>query len=176
MQLRRDHDPVRMIQKKICLVGALAVGKTSLVSRFVRSMFAERYLSTVGVKIDRKLVRYGDDDVSLVIWDLAGEDAFEQVRMQYLRGSSGFIVVIDGTRPNTLDTAMRIQQRIDEAYGASPFVVAANKSDLADEWTLRANSLTGLGGQSWSGIECSALNGSGVETVFRTLTERIMEP
>lgn len=163
-----------MIQKKICLVGALAVGKTSIVSRFVRSMFSERYLSTVGVKIDRKLVRYGDDDIGLVIWDLAGEDAFEQVRMQYLRGSAGFIVVVDGTRPNTLSTAMTIQQRIETAYGPCPYVVAANKCDLGDEWAIKSGELTGLAGQGWSGIECSALDGTGVESIFRTLTERIM--
>ncbi len=165
-----------MIQKKVCLVGALAVGKTSIVSRFVRSMFSEQYLSTVGVKIDRKLVRYGDDDVGLVIWDLAGEDAFEQVRMQYLRGCAGFIVVVDGTRPNTLETAMHIQARIDTEYGPRPFVVAANKCDLADEWVLRPDALVGMTGQSWSGIECSARNGAGVESVFQALTQRIMTP
>ncbi len=165
-----------MIQKKICLVGALAVGKTSLVGRFVRGMFSDRYLSTVGVKIDRKLVRYGDDDIGLVIWDLAGEDAFEQVRLQYLRGSAGFIVVVDGTRPNTLGTAMAIQQRIDAEFGPKPFVVAANKADLVNEWVLGANALAGLTGKSWSGIECSAMDGRGVDDVFRTLTDRVMMP
>ncbi len=173
--MRRCHhrDP-RMIQKKICLVGALAVGKTSLVSRFVRSMFPERYLFTVGVKIDRKLVRYGDDDVSLVIWDLTGEDAFNQVRAQYLRGSAGFVFVVDGTRPHTLDAAMRLQQRTELEYGPLPFVLAANKCDLRDEWTLDKDALTGLTGRGWSGIACSALDGTGVEHVFRTLTERMV--
>ena len=143
-------------------------------SRFVRSMFPERYLSTVGVKIDRKLVRYGDDDVALVIWDLAGEDAFEQVRAQYLRGSAGFVFVVDGTRPNTLETAMRIQQQTERAFGPLPYVLAANKCDLHDEWALGPTALLGMSGHSWNGIKCSALNGAGVETVFRTLTERIL--
>ncbi len=163
-----------MIQRKICLVGSLAVGKTSIVSRFVRSMFPERYLCTVGVKIDRKLVRFGDDDVSLVLWDLAGEDAFLDVRAQYLRGSAGFIFVIDGTRPNTLETAMRVQCQSEGEYGPLPYVLAANKCDLHDEWALPGDALHGLSGRSWSGIECSALDGTGVETVFRTLTERML--
>jgi small GTP-binding protein len=77
-----------MIQKKICLLGAFAVGKTSLVSRFVKSIFSDRYYTTVGVKIEKKIVRVGEQQWNLIIWDLAGEDEFMQIRMSYLRGAS----------------------------------------------------------------------------------------
>ena len=163
-----------MIQKKICLAGALAVGKTSIVSRFVRSMFPERHLSTVGVKIDRKFIRVGDDDVGLIIWDLAGEDPFDHVRAQYVRGSAGFVFVADGTRPHTMETAIRLQQRTELEFGPVPFVLAANKCDLRDEWTLDMSALTELTRRGWSGIACSALDGTGVDQVFRTLTERML--
>ncbi|HET7777303.1 MAG TPA: EutP/PduV family microcompartment system protein, partial [Rudaea sp.] len=63
-----------MLQKKICLLGAFGVGKTSLTQRFVSSIFSDKYLTTVGVKIDKKAVDVGATPVSLVIWDIAGED------------------------------------------------------------------------------------------------------
>src|ERR1051325_7234218 len=74
-----------LIQKKICMLGAYAVGKTSLVARFVRSIFSEKYHTTIGVKIDKKTLRVDDQELSLILWDLAGEDDFYQVRMSYLR-------------------------------------------------------------------------------------------
>ena len=87
-----------MIQKKICLLGGFGVGKTSLVSRFVHSIFSDKYLTTVGVKIDKKRVDLGSQQVDLVIWDIYGEDDFQKVRMSYLRGASGYLLVADGTR------------------------------------------------------------------------------
>ncbi|MFN6951418.1 MAG: Rab family GTPase, partial [Albidovulum sp.] len=86
-----------MIQKKICLLGAFAVGKTSLVARFVRSTFSDKYLTTVGVKIDRKDLDLPGTPVTLMLWDLAGEDEFNTVQMSYLRGSAGLLIVADGT-------------------------------------------------------------------------------
>ena len=63
-----------MLQKKICMLGGFSVGKTSLVRRFVKSIFSETYLTTVGVKIDKKSVALPDKTVDLILWDLAGED------------------------------------------------------------------------------------------------------
>ena len=87
-----------MIQKKVCMIGASGVGKTSLVAKFVHSIFSEKYLTTVGVKIDKKTVKVGDDDVMLMLWDLAGDDDFQRLQTSYLRGTSGFLLVADGTR------------------------------------------------------------------------------
>src|SRR5262245_38905655 len=123
-----------MIQKKICMVGAFAVGKTSLVARFVESIFSEKYHTTVGVKISKKALQVGDQEWHLILWDLAGEDEFLQIRTSYLRGSAGYLLVVDGTRRATLDTAVSIQQRNALAVGNVPFVVLFNKSDLEKEW------------------------------------------
>ena len=93
------------LQKKICMVGAFSVGKTSLVKRYVESVFSESYLTTVGVKIDKKTVIAADRTVNLILWDLAGEDDISSLRMSYLRGAAGYVLVADGTRPATLGMA-----------------------------------------------------------------------
>lgn len=88
-----------MIQKKVCMLGAFAVGKTSLVERYVKSIFSEKYQTTVGVKIDKREVLVGATTVKLVLWDLHGEDRFQAVQASYLRGASGVLLVVDPTRP-----------------------------------------------------------------------------
>lgn len=96
-------------QKKVCMLGAFSVGKTSLVKRFVQSIFSETYLTTVGVKIDKKNVVLSDRIVTLILWDLAGEDDIASLRMSYLRGSAGYVLVADGTRPSTLEIALSLR-------------------------------------------------------------------
>lgn len=61
-----------VLQKKICMLGGFSVGKTSLVRRYVHSVFSDAYLTTVGVKIDKKIVTLPDRTVNLILWDLAG--------------------------------------------------------------------------------------------------------
>jgi GTPase SAR1 family protein len=78
-----------MIQKKVCMLGSFSVGKTSLVRRFVESMFSDAYLTTVGVKIDKKPLQVEGNDLTLMLWDIYGEDDFQKMRMSYLRGARG---------------------------------------------------------------------------------------
>ena len=98
-----------MIQKKVCMVGTSGVGKTSLVAKFVHSMFSDKYLTTVGVKIDKKTVTVDGNEVMLMIWDLAGDDDYQRLQTSYLRGTSGYLLVADGTRHVTLDQAIEIR-------------------------------------------------------------------
>lgn len=162
-----------MIQKKVCMLGAFAVGKTSLVARFVKSIFSEKYHTTVGVKIDKKVVSAPSGDINLILWDLYGEDDFQKVRMSYLRGSSGYILVVDGTRKETLDTAIGLKQNVEESVGVLPFVVVLNKSDLTQEWELDESRVETLTAQGWTFIRGSAKTGEGVEEAFQTLVEKI---
>src|SRR4051812_5438983 len=106
-----------MEQRKICMIGAFAVGKTSLVHRFCKGIFTDRYLTTVGVKIDTAQVETSGGAVSLILWDLAGEDAFHSVQLSYLTGAHGLVYVADITRPGTLDVALGLRQRIEESMG-----------------------------------------------------------
>jgi small GTP-binding protein len=164
-----------MIQKKICMVGAFAVGKTSLVARFVESIFSEKYHTTVGVKISKKALQVGDQEWHLILWDLAGEDEFLQIRTSYLRGSAGYLLVVDGTRRATLDTAVSIQQRIVDTVGNIPFVVLFNKSDLTNEWEIANDAFEELSHQGWSWLKASAKTGVGVDEAFLTLITKMPE-
>ena len=162
-----------VVQRKVCLVGATAVGKTSLVRRFVESTFSESYLATVGVKVDRKRVEVGGQRLSLMLWDLQGEEGGQQVRMAYLRGSAGYLLVIDGTRPETFGVARRLQERATALIQRPvPFVALINKSDRFDEWEASRTELAGLRDARWPVLFTSAKTGDGVEEAFQAIAER----
>ena len=163
-----------MIQKKICMLGAFAVGKTSLVSRYVRSIFSDKYHSSVGVKVDKKLVVMGDEQLDLLLWDLYGEDEFQKIRPTYLRGSSGYVLVADGTRRETLEKAVGLQGRAEEAVGKVPFVLMVNKSDLTEKWELDDGALAELEQRGWPIFKTSAKTGSGVEEAFLALSRGML--
>jgi small GTP-binding protein len=163
-----------MIQKKICLLGSFGVGKTSLVSRFVHGVFSEKYLSTVGVKIDRKDVSIEGKNVRLMVWDIHGQDEFQEVRASYLRGMAGYFLVVDGTRPETLSVAMELHKLATDAVGNVPFVILLNKSDLDEHWQLDTHRLEELVDKDWTISKTSAKTGENVEAMFVKLAERIV--
>ncbi len=164
-----------MIQKKICMLGAFAVGKTSLVGRFVKSIFSEKYLTTVGVKIDKKTIVHGDTTVNFMIWDLAGEDEFQKVQLSYLRGAAGYLLVVDGTRKETLDTAVRLIKNVETAVGKVPHVVLLNKADLMDHWEIDMDAVDAAIPEKKTVYKTSAKTGDHVEDAFRALAARIVE-
>ncbi len=163
-----------MISKKICMLGGFSVGKTSLVARFVHSIFSDKYFTTVGVKIDKKFVHVGGQDVTLMLWDIYGEDEFQKVRMSYLKGSSGYLLVVDGTRNATLEVARKLQKSAEETLGDVPFVLALNKCDLAENWDLDEAEIARARQSGWKVIETSAKSGLGVEEMFLDLTRRMV--
>ena len=160
-----------MIQKKICMVGMFSVGKTCLVQQFVHSIFAARYLSTVGVKIDRKDVKSGDQDIRLMLWDLEGRDGVRDVNGSYVRGAHGIIYVVDGTRRETVDQIFDIRDNVVREVGEVPSVIALNKIDLADEWKLRSGEEGGLASKGIRLVRTSAKTGEGVEETFQWLAD-----
>ena len=162
-----------MNQRKVCLLGAFSVGKTSLVRRFVDTLFDERYLTTVGVKVDKKVVAQGGSETMLMIWDLAGEDDFSTLQTSYLRGAAGCIIVVDATRPNTLDTALSIQERVQDTIGTVPSVVALNKADIESDWLLEPELLSRLEAND-TVLRTSAKTGQNVEALFARMVE-VME-
>jgi len=167
-------EPRPVLQKKVCMLGAYAVGKTSLVARFVRSIFSEKYQTTVGVKIDKKTVRIAGQELSLVLWDLAGEDDFYQVRTSYLRGSAGYLLVADGTRRETLDKALELQQRAEAEIGKVPLILLINKLDAIDEWEVQESDLTRLSDNGWQVVATSAKTGVGVNEAFLALGQKAL--
>ena len=159
------------LQKKVCMLGGFSVGKTSLVKRFVESVFSETYLTTVGVKIDKKPVELSDRIVNLILWDLAGEDDVSSLRMSYLRGSAGYVLVADGTRPSTLEVALSLRQRVETDFGPLPFVLLLNKNDLREQWAIRDEDVENLQQSGWWVQSTSARTGEGVENAFRALAD-----
>ena len=165
-----------MIEKlKVCMLGATAVGKTSLVARFVSSVFSERYATTIGVRIHARRVSLDERLVDLIIWDLSGEDEFQNVQPSYLRGASGYLLVIDGTRRETIDTAIALQERAQRTTGNASFIAVLNKIDLAGSWYLGDEALARLHGRGWSVLRTSAKTGEGVGEAFNQLTTRMLE-
>ncbi len=162
-----------MLQKKICLLGAFGVGKTSLVRRYVHTIFSDNYLTTVGVKIDKKVLNVGGEELALILWDIAGEDEVAAVRVSYLRGAAGYLLVVDGTRPETLETAASIQTRIVAEVGAVPFFVLLNKADLVDDWRLQPERIEQLEAEGWIFRRTSAKTGDNVEATFADLAARL---
>ncbi len=164
-----------MIKKKVCMLGAFATGKTSLVQRYVHSIFSDKYHTTVGVKIEKTQVSVDDIPVDLIIWDLHGEDDFQHVRLSYLKGSSGCIYVVDGTRRTTLVTAMNLKEIVEKTIGEFPFILVINKSDLKNEWEIDPLTLEELQNKGIPVIEASAKTGIEVEQAFQLLTKKMMD-
>ena len=160
-----------MIQKKICMVGAFGTGKTCMVQRFVHSIFSVKYLTTVGVKIDRKDVQVGGQPVTLMLWDLEGRDANVDVNPNYIRGAHGVIYVADGTRRETVEQALDIRKTVTAALGDIPSVVAFNKNDLVGEWQLKPADEETVRTEGLHPLRTSAKTGEGVEATFQWLAE-----
>ena len=165
---------LQMTQKKICTLGTSAVGKSSLVARFVKGIFSENYLTTIGVKIDKKTMSLRGQKVDLLIWDLNGEDRFQKLSMNYLRGTSGYLLVVDGTRRSTLDAALALHHKTQATIGEAPFVVLINKTDRKEDWEIEEADINDLQARGWTVLETSAKSGSGVEKAFSELTRKLL--
>ncbi len=123
---------MKTVQKKVCLLGDFAVGKTSLVRRFVEGRFDDKYLSTIGVKISRKPLMRADHVLNLLIWDLAGGDDYSKMGNQYLRGAVGALIVCDLTRPDTLAALTFYTEQLRAVNENAAIVFIGNKIDLED--------------------------------------------
>lgn len=165
-----------MIQKKICMLGASGVGKTSLVQRFVKSIYSEKYHTTIGVKIDKKTFSVYGEDVTLLLWDLQGEDETHKIRSSFLRGASGFFIVVDLTRHETLVTAFSIQQMVKKEIGDMPFYVLFNKDDLVEEFAVTEAEIEEMKqNYGWRFLRTSAKTGERVEQAFYELAELMLK-
>jgi len=163
------------MKKKICMLGAFAVGKTSLVQQYVNSIFSDKYHTTVGVKIEKTTLLMDGRTVDLIIWDLHGEDDFQHVRLSYLKGSSGCIYVADGTREQTLAIALNLKQLAQNTIGNVPFILIINKQDLADQWEIGMVTIDEIKDQGVTVILTSAKTGNAVEKAFQILTQKMMD-
>ncbi len=163
-----------MVSKKICLLGSFAVGKTSLVSRYVKSLFSEEYHTTLGVKVDKKQVEVQGVTVKLMIWDIAGKDEFFEPPISFLKGSSGYLLVVDGTRAGTLEVAQTLHETMVQTVGQVPFCVLLNKSDLAEDWEVQDEEIEALRQSGAKVLRTSAKTGENVEAAFTQLAAELL--
>lgn len=166
--------PLLQYSKKVCLLGDFAVGKTSLVRRYVEGVFEDKYLSTIGVKIDRKTMALPEHEqrlqLTLILWDLAGSEKFSQARANYLRGSAGAILVCDFTRPATLANLHRYAADLHQLSPEAKLVMVANKYDLINEQRLTLPQLEATALSLGAPLYLtSAKTGDTVEAAFRSL-------
>ena len=162
-----------MIQKKICLLGASSVGKTSLVKQFVEGIFNEKYLTTIGVKIDKKMVSVENKQVQLMIWDIEGNDRYNAFQERYLRGAAGYIIVVDQTRASSLTDGLNIHSLASQ-FTQCPAVLAINKNDLDAAWSLNDSENANLSNCFDMHFSTSAKTGTQVEEMFLALTKLLL--
>jgi small GTP-binding protein len=156
------------------MLGGFGVGKTSLVRRYVQSIFSDKYLTTVGVKIEKKTVNVGAEAVALILWDIAGEDDITTIRTSYLRGTAGYFLVVDVTRGETLEVAKSIQARVTSEIGSVPFLFVFNKMDLKEDWDIPEQLLEDLKDAGCVVLRTSAKTGEGIEEAFQELANRMV--
>ncbi|MEM8503211.1 MAG: Rab family GTPase [Cyanobacteria bacterium P01_D01_bin.1] len=162
-----------MIETKVCVVGAFATGKTSLVARFLGGRYTQRYETTVGVRIARKQVETAQMQIDMVLWDIHGEDQFQQVQMSYLRGASAYILVVDGLRKASLVAALDLQKRVTQRIGDVPCVMVINKCDLQADWEVMEDDIAMLKAQNYDLIRTSTKTRVGIDSCFSKLIEKL---
>ncbi len=169
----------RRMKIKICLVGEAAVGKTSLIRRFVLDDFDDKYIQTLGTKVSKKELTVPQDGevvkVDMTIWDIMGQKGFrELLKEAYFYGAKGVIAVCDVTRKTTLDDLDDWIEGVYSVTGKIPIQFMANKWDLKEQAEIGEEELV----QATKAYESpyhltSAKTGENVESAFQSLAERI---
>lgn len=142
----------REIIKKICLLGDAAVGKTSLIKRYVYSMFDDKYITTIGTKVTKKSLAYSktyngqqtDIRLTLLIWDILGQKQYSRLHPVYYQGAEGALVVCDGSRPDTIGSLDEWAKTFQEVVGPVPLIFLINKADLFDQKTFDLKQVNAL--------------------------------
>lgn len=162
---------------KITLLGEAAVGKTSLVYRFLEDKFRENYKSTLGVNLlkkEMKLEEYGE--VSAQIWDLGGQESFKSLRQLYLEGANGAFLIYDRTNTKSFEKLDEWVQSFEEARGKQPLLLVGNKSDLESKLKIGEEKASKFAKKyDMDMIFTSAKTGKNVEEAFINLTRKIVK-
>lgn len=175
--------PVVVVQKhvkaKVCLVGDVAVGKTSLVKRFVQDQFDDRYIATVGTKVTKKTVEVvwkgTPATLDMMVWDIMGEKGFRALlRDAYFEGCQGVIAVCDLTRKDTFYDLNNWVEMIRKQLGNVPIVFLGNKADLTERLAVSPEELSRMGAiHNAPQFVASAKTGTGVGEAFDALAQAI---
>jgi Ras-related protein Rab-11A len=164
---------------KVILIGPGAVGKTSLLHRFVEDKFSFRYKLTIGADFLSKVIQKNDDTVKLQIWDIGGQERYKFLRSSFFDGANGALIVFDLSRWHTFEDLDDWLTDLREYAGANtPFAVIGNKVDLIDkrdELYERENAEVFAKKEDTFYIETSAKTGEKVEKAFLNLMEKMIK-
>ncbi|MDG6220176.1 MAG: GTP-binding protein [Candidatus Thermoplasmatota archaeon] len=169
-----------MVKRKVILIGDGAVGKTSLIRRFVLEKFDDRYITTIGTKVSKKEIvvssKGSDVSMTLMVWDILGQQGYTAIQRAGYRGSEGAILVCDYTRRETLESLEKYWiPELRGVVGEIPMVIAGNKADLVDKRMFSETDIKALADKSGSPfISTSALTGDHVEEMFLDLGKMMM--
>ncbi len=159
---------------KLCLLGDGAVGKTSLVRRYVFDAFDDKYLMSFGTKVTKKSLKVGDAEVDLMVWDILGQKSQESLHAAYYRGAAGALAVCDFTRPETLKSLREWLGSFRSVVGEMPVLILGNKADLEKRFTPAE--LEAFGKEvECKVLETSAKTGLNVEMAFQEIGKAVME-
>ena len=159
---------------KIIIIGEPAVGKTSLVKKFVSGQFTKDYRSSIGTNIfTKKIVLERKKEVTLQLWDIAGQERWVNIRRPYYSGAKGVILVGDLTRNNTFDQIENFWvPDLTQDYSLIPIILLANKSDLSNKIEKQWINSLGERINTSSIIFTSAKTGENVELAFQLIAEQ----
>ena len=167
------------VKAKVCLIGDVAVGKTSLIKRYVLESFDDRYIATVGTKVTKKTLdvegRGAPANLDLMVWDIMGEKGFRALlRDAYFEGAHGVLAVCDLTRKETLYDLNNWVQMVRKQVGDVPIVFLGNKADLEERVVVSAEELARMGAiLNAKYFLTSAKTGQNVNEAFQVLADAI---
>lgn len=156
------------------MLGSFAVGKTSLVQRYVNSIFSEKYQTTIGVKIDQKIIIVDNIELNLLLWDIHGEDDYQKIKPAYIMGSSACFIVIDGTRRASLEIGNELIKTAQKTVPNAHILILINKSDLKEDWDINNEDIDLLKNQGFEIIETSAKTNQSVEHAFLRISQLML--
>ena len=166
--------PDKKVRYKLVLFGNASVGKTSLVERFVNDKFDTNYVSTLGYNVFEKQITYGDVMISLIIYDIGGQEQFRELRKKYAEGAHTAFVVFDITNQSTFERVTDWAYNLHEFAGEIPFVIVGNKLDLLNKREVDREVAAKLAVElkAVEYFETSAKTGEHVENAFLKLAAK----
>ena len=174
-----DTQP-KKIMKKVCLLGDGAVGKTSLIRKFVFDTFDDKYIMTFGTKVTKKEMGLNvggtDYELILMMWDILGQRVHDNLHSSYYQGAAGAFIVCDVTRRETFEGAGEWLKVFRGVSPDAPVIFLGNKSDLADKRAVSDADLQRVSDENGTRyLLTSAKTGLNVEEAFDALAKTILD-
>lgn len=160
-----------MLSKKVIITGSFGVGKTSLFNQFIFNRFSDKYLTTIGVKVNKKTLNISGQELSMLLWDVAGEVSQDKVPKSYFLGSSGIIYVFDLSRPSTYKNIGKDIAYLKDLVPGASLRIVGNKLDLVTKEELE--NIKTIISEPWNILTC-AKTGENVESLFMNLGSELL--